>query len=57
MYTKRLSKQFVHFTEDKEDKSNIYSELVVKMMAWKRSAKEDLNSIENKDLKIKKLED
>lgn len=54
MFTKKFSKQFVHFTEDKKD---IFNELVVKMMVWKRSAKEDLNSIENKDLKIKKLED
>jgi hypothetical protein len=48
-----MKKQFYHFRET----NNIYNEQVVKFQIWKTMAKEDLNEILNKELKIKKVED
>lgn len=49
----KLKKQFVHFKEEKD----IFDQAVVKVFLYRNAAKEDLNQILNKEIKIKKVED
>lgn len=46
-----MKKQFAHFREEQD----ICQEKIVKFAVWKTSAKEDLNEILNKEVKIKKV--